>query len=198
MKKILALVMTFILMFTLVAVSASAAGTYGDYEQKIIALLGNKLDITTGTTTATFAIPADYVNQAKSYFASTQGDLTETQYNEIVAQIEVGKTKISAAVAADPTVVKNGKVEVKNLPADVRTAVLNAGQTAAAVTDLSLTFDGNKVIITDAAGTVKFENTAVIKSTGADVNVALMLVIGAAFMALVTGSVFTAKKAELF
>lgn len=198
MKKILALIMTLILMFTLVAVSVSAAGTYGDYEQRVIALLGDKLNITTGTTTATFAIPADYVNQAKSYFASTEGDLTETQYNEIVAQIEAGKTKIAAAVTADPTVIKNGKVEVKNLPNDVKTAVLNAGQAAAAVTNLSLTFDGNKVVITDAAGTVKFENTAVIKATGANVNVALMLVIGAAFMALVAGSVFTAKKAELF
>ena len=198
MKKLLAILMTLVLMFSVVAISASAAGTYGEYEKKVMDLLSAKTEFKSGSTSATFVIPDNYVNQAKAYFSSSEGDITEEQYNKIVEAVNSGKKHVQDAVTADVSLIKNGQVDIAHLPEAVKSQVLKDGQDACAVVDLSLTYNGKHVVITDVSGAVKFEDAAIIKTTGANINTAMMFVVVSAFLALVAGSVVTAKKAQLF
>lgn len=198
MKKLLAILMTLVLMFSVVAISASAAGTYGEYEKKVMDLLSAKTEFKSGNTSATFVIPDNYVNQAKAYFSSSEGDITEEQYNKIVEAVDSGKKHVQDAVTADVSLIKNGQVDIAHLPEAVKSQVLKDGQDACDVVDLSLNYNGKHVVITDDSGAVKFENAAIIKTTGANVNTTMMFVVVSAFLALVAGSVVTAKKAQLF
>lgn len=197
MKKILAVVLTLVLVFAL-GTFASAAGTYGTYEQKVIEFLDKEYTFTEGGKTAKFIIPDDYINQAKAYFLKTEGDITEAQYNEIVKFVGEGKKLVSDAVHANPEVIKNGTVDIRLLSREVRKGVLQKGQEACAVVGLSLVFDGTHVVITDAAGNVAFKDAPVIKTTGADVNTVSVALCAAVILTLAGAAVVTAKKAELF
>ncbi len=198
MKKLLALLLALVLVFSLASLTASAAGTYGEYEQKVIDLISAETEFKVDSVSATFKIPANYINQAKAYFTSSEGDITAEEYKEIVDAFNSGKKHVQDAVAADTTLIKNGQVDIAHLPEAVKSQVLEDGQNACAAVDLALTYNGKNVVITDASGAVKFENAAIVKTTGANINTATMVVVASVFLALVAGSVVTAKKAQLF
>lgn len=197
MKKLLAIIMATALIFSLVAVSASAAGTYGEYEKKLIDVLSTDAELKIDGKDATIHIPDNYVNQAKNYFAGTAGDITEQQYEEIVSYINAGKEKVIATVEADHALVmKNGEVDIAHMPTDVKSFVLEQGQKACAVVGLTLRYTGGSVIITDATGAEVFNDDAIIKTTGADMT--SVFVTAGVMLALVAAAFVTAKKVKLF
>ena len=197
MKKILAFIIAAAIMLSVVAFSASAAGTFGDYEQKLIDLIGTDTEIKIDGELAKIHVPDNYVNQAKTYFASTEGDINEEQYKEIVSYIEAGKKQIIDAVEADHSLVlANGEVDIAHTPKEVKKSVLEQGQKACEVVDMKLEYTGEKVVITTDAGEQVFSDEPIVKTTGADMSVAF----GMAFVmfAVAVTAVFAAKKVELF
>lgn len=198
MKKLLAIVMVIAIMASVVAFSASAAGTYGDWEKKVIELLGTDVKIKVDGKDAILHIPDNYVNQAKNFFASSEGDITEAEYEEIAAYIKAGEEKVVEAVEADHSLVVNGQVDIAHMSKEVKTDVLEQGQKACEVVDLSLEYTSDKVVITTTDSDAKevFSDEAIVKTTGAEVSVALGTAL--AMVALAAAAVFTAKKAELF
>ena len=198
MKKVLAFILCFVLIFAL-GVSASAAGTYGVYEQKVVEFLSKEYKFTSGSTTATFVIPANYANQAKAYLLKTEGDITEAQYNEIIKFVDEGRLLVENAVKADASVIKDGKVNIASLPNSVKANVLKKGQSAVAVVGLSMVVDKEqKVVITDAADNVVFKDAAIIKTTGANVDTVSIVLCVTSILALAGAAVVVSKKAKLF
>ena len=59
-------------------------------------------------------------------------------------------------------------------------------------------FDGEHVVITDAEGAARFDDDAIIKTTGANVNFTALIVVCGAFLVVVAGALGVAKKARLF
>lgn len=198
MKKVTAFIFCFVLILSVVAFGASAAGTNGELEQKIIAELSKGESCVINGKTATAKIPEKYINQAKAYFAGTEGDITEAQYNEIMSFIGEGKKAVKDAAVVDSSLVKNGEIDLTAMPDSARNTVLEKGKAACRVVGLNLTFNGKNVVITDSEGAVRFEDAAVIKTTGADSSLALALTVGLSFATVVCVALATAKKAQLF
>lgn len=198
MKKILAVAFCLVLMFSVLAISASAAGTFGTYEQKVIADLSAKETYKMNGKDVTFKIPTNYVNQAKAFFVSTQGDITKAQYEEIMSFVNAGKKLVKDTAISDNSYFKNGQINIAHMPQAIRSAVLKCGQDACKVVGLNLIFDGKHVVITDADGVIRFEDAPIVKTTGGDTGLALSLVVLMSFVLVVGGCLVTAKKAKLF
>lgn len=198
MKKIIAFAFCFILMFSVLAVGVSAEGTFGTYEQKVISDLSAKETYKMNGKDVTFKIPTNYVNQAKAFFVSTPGDITEAQYEEIMSFVNAGKKLVKDTALSDNSYFKNGQIDIAHMPQAIRSAVLKCGQDACKVVGLNLIFDGKHVVITDASGAIRFEDAPIIKTTGANTNGALTAVVCLTFALLVCGCLVTAKKVKLF
>ncbi len=197
MKKVFALILT-VALLSLAVLSVSAAGTLGANEQKIMDFLTAGGTVTIDGKDVDIHIPAAYLNQAKNYFASTTGDIDAADYDAIMKELEAGKKTVETAVEADPAVVAKGEIQLEKLPLATKTEILDSAKTAAAAADLTLEYTGEDVVIKDAAGSVKFEDEAVIKTTGANVNTVAMVAVFAGFVAMIAAAAVTAKKAELF
>ena len=197
MKKILTISLVIMVIFSLFTISVSAAGTYGEYEQKIIELLADKHTTKIANEDIDFIIPTAYVNQAKAFFSSTSGDVTKVQYDEIVKYINAGIKKAVDTVEADHSLIKNHAVDFAHFPKSVKTDILYNGQQACAVVDLSLVYDGKHVEITDVeTGKVVFEDKPIVKTTGADMT--SIAVVAAAFAAVIASAFIIVKKSKQF
>lgn len=198
MKKFLAMILAAVLLCSLLALTAFAAGTIGANEQKVLDVIGAGSSMTLNGATVTFSIPDNYYNQAKAYFAGTEKDLTDAQRDEIIGYINDAIALAKKATAANPSVVSNGKVDMTKFDGATKQAILADGQKACAVDNLSLTYDGKTVTITGIAnGTVYFNDAPIVKTTGADVSTASTMVVAALVVLMAAGAVVTAKKAQL-
>jgi len=198
MKKVLAILFSALLVFSVFAISASAAGTLGTNEQKVIDFLGSKETYNVGGKDFTFKIPTNYVNQAKAYFAGTEGDITPEQADNIIDFVKAGEALVKETLEADASYLKGDTVDFVHFPTATRKSILDKGQKACEVVGLSLVFDGEHVVITDASGAVRFDDDAIIKTTGADFNYTALIFVCGAFMVVVAGALGVAKKARLF
>lgn len=197
MKKLLAITLTILLVLSVFTFSVSAAGTYGEYEQKVIELLADKHTTEIAGEDVDFIIPTAYVNQAKAFFAGTAGDVTKIQYEEIVKFINAGIKKAVDTVEADHSLIKNHAVDFAHFPQKVKADILYNGQQACAVVDLSLVYDGKNVVITDVeSGKVVFENKPIVKTTGVDVT--SVAVVAAAFAVVIASAFVIVKKSKQF
>lgn len=198
MKKILAVLFSALLVFTMFAFSASAAGTLGANEQKVVDFLSSKETYKVGGKDFTFKIPANYVNQAKAYFVSTADDITAAQADAIIAFVKEGEALVKSTLEAEASYLKGDVVEFVRFPKATRRTILEKGQKACEVVGLSLVFDGEHVVITDANGAVKFDDAAIIKTTGASFNYTALVIVFSAFAVVLCGAFGVAKKVKLF
>ncbi|MBQ1186411.1 MAG: hypothetical protein IIX54_01825 [Clostridia bacterium] len=185
MKKICAVILALVLLIVPLTISVSAAGDLNANEQKIISELKKEVKI----GEKTFAVPAQYVNQAENYFKTI--DVTEAQAKEILGYIAQGEKLVVAQKITATT-------DLKVLKDDVKSEILSLGQKAVAVTGGVLTYDGKNVTITDANGKVVFKNAPIIKQTGEQVDFTAIAIITLAAVTLLGASVVIAKKNALF
>ncbi|MBR3594163.1 MAG: hypothetical protein IKL44_05765 [Clostridia bacterium] len=198
MKKFFAVLFAALLIVSVFAFSASAAGTFGANEQKVVDFLGSKETYKVGGKDFTFKIPTNYVNQAKAFFASTEGDITPADADAIIAFVKEGEALVKETLSADASYLKGDTVDFVHFPTATRKAILDKGQKACKVVGLTLVFDGEHVVITNAAGATVFDDDAIIKTTGAEFNYTALIAVCAGFALVVVGALGAAKKARLF
>lgn len=160
--------------------AASAAGLNSN-EQKIM----DKLSQTITIDGKSAKIPAEYVNQARNYLTST-ADITDEQYTEIIKNID----------SAFALVKEQKTVDISKFPASVNSQLLEYVKKAAAVVDLTVSYDGKDITITDADNKTVFEGKPAIKVTGVDMTP--VFVLGGAAVILLGASVLVSKKMKLF
>ena len=185
MKKICSILLALVLLIVPMAITASAAGDLNANEQKIITELKKEVKI----GDKTFAIPKEYVTEAENYFKTI--DISETQADEILGYIAEGEALI---VAQNIT----GTTDLKKLPADVKDEILQLGKDAVAVTGGTLTYDGNHVVIKNAAGQIVFDAAPIVKQTGAEVDFTAIVLSALAVIAVLGAAEIVAKKKALF
>lgn len=184
-KKWLALLISALMVMAFFALPTSAAGL-NDYEQKLMDKLSAGVDIN-GTQVY---LPAEYVNQAKNYFLSSH-DMTELEYNEIVGYVDDAIALVKENAPA-------GTFSFQALSSDVKNQLLSYGQKAAAVVELTLSYNGKNVKIVDKNNTVVFEDAPAVKTTGAEANFTMLWVVAGSFAVLLIAAVAVSKKAALF
>lgn len=181
MKKI-CMVLVIVLAVSLFAMSASA-GTINEYEQSILDKVSTKV-VLQGKTVETLP---DWINQAKAYLLQDGVDVTETQAAEINGYIDEAIAKVKAA----------GEVKSNNL-FDMTTNkdLLDLATKAAAVVGLRVTNDGLDVTIVDPnePNVILFQETAAVKVTGGMADYTMIVVMGAAMVAVLVASVAVSKK----
>ncbi len=194
MKKIIAVLFAVVLMLVPCAVAAGAAGALSADEQRVIDFLSDEYTI--GKTV--YSIPDEYITQAKNYFLTI--DIAATQADEIIAEVQKAIDELKATVLPDE------EFHMETLPTNVKEDVLKAGQAACKVVGLDLTYNvaTAKVEITKPSEvdsgqpTVIFNAEPIIKTTGADVNTASVVLTIGALAALVAACAVVAKKVKLF
>ena len=185
MKKICAIVLALALLIVPMAISVSAAGDLNANEQKIITELKNELKI----GDKTFAIPKEYVTEAENYFKTI--DVSEAEANEILGYIAEGEAILVAQNITKTT-------DLKVLSPAIKQQILKLGQDAVAVTGGTLIYDGENVVIKNAAGQVVFDAAPIVKQTGAEVDFTAILLAAFAVVAVLGAAVVVAKKKALF
>ncbi len=201
MKKVLAILFSALLVFSVFAFSASAAGTLGANEQEVLDFLSSKETYKVGDKDFTFKIPANYVNQAKAFFAGTEGDITAEQAKTIIDFVKEGEALVKETLENDAkaeSYLIGDTVNFVKFPYATRKAILEKGQKACEVVGLTLVFDGAHVVITDDEGATRFDDAAIIKTTGSSFNYTALILVCGAFLVVVAGALGVAKKAKLF
>ena len=189
MKKLLSAILVVLILSASLVVSVSAAGDINSAEQAILDLLDKHVVVGDSHV----EIPTEYINQAKAYFMTV--DITEAQSKEVIANLNDG---IALATKALNDAKKEGKTitNLKQLPHNIREAILEDGQKACAAVELNLTYVPSKhnvLIKEQATGKTVFEDTAAIKVTGANY-APLAVVLGA--LALTVSAAFVLRKRE--
>ena len=189
MKKLLSAILVVLILSASLVVSVSAAGDINSAEKAILDLLDKH--VVAGESHV--EIPPEYLNQAKAYFMTV--DITEEQSKEVIANLNDG---IELATKALNDAKKDGKTitNLKQLPQDIREAILEDGQKACAAVELNLTYVPSKhnvLIKEQATGKTVFEDTAAIKVTGANY-APLAVVLGV--LALTVSAAFVLRKRE--
>lgn len=186
MKKTLAILMIAVMLLVSCAIGVSAEGALNASEQKIIDLLSTSVT----KNGAEYKIPTEYVNQAKAYFLTV--DLSEEDGAKIIDYINKG-----IALLKEQSWPTGTTVNVASFDSAVRKQVLQLAKDACAVTNLTLTYDGTNVSITDGTTSV-FSAAPIVKTTGASVDMTMVVVMSAAVLAVFGAAFVVAKKAHLF
>ncbi len=197
MKRLVTFMFVALLLLSVFSISVSATGTYGENEKRVIADLSAVEQHEIDGKTIKFIIPVNYVNQAKAFFVSTEGDITEAQYEEIMKFVNEGKNLVMETTLSNTKYYDGTMVDIAKMPQAVRSAVLKAGQNACKVVNLSLIFNGKDVVITDWDGAVRFEDRPIVKTTGADVSVSMISVL-CVFAVAVCGTLMVVFRKKLF
>ncbi len=193
MKKITSVLVALVVLVSVFAFSASAAGAINTYEQKVLDYLSQHVQL--GKTD--FKIPDEYINQAKNYFLTI--DMTEDQANDVIGHVNEGIEVLKSCAVPDKD------FDMKILPQAKKADLLKAGQDASAVTGANLTYDvsSEKVVITvipegSNVPVVIFSDEPIVKATGSSLS-ASAVILTAGVMALALCVVVAAsKKANLF
>ena len=189
MKKLLSAVLV-VMLLVMSVFSVSAAGDINDNEKAILDVLATKVEV--GQSHA--EIPDEYIAQAKSYFMTI--DVTKPQADEIIAilneGIETGKKALEDAE-------HHGKhiVSLKDFTQAEKEHILECGQEACEVINMTLTYipaDNHVEIVDNATQKVVFIDDAIIKTTGAENTLPLVLTLGA--VVVLVAAAFVLKKRE--
>jgi hypothetical protein len=199
MKKITSIFVALMLV-AVTAVTAFAAGINSN-EQAVL----DELNATISMQGSTMKIPAEFVNQAESYFNTIE--MTADESSQIIAVIKEGESFLS----------NSGAANIADLSAEQKQELLSYGQKAVAVIGMTMTYDNTSktLYIYDASGATAFaatptltavsgstsgsgsasnsgsssntNNSGVIKTTGATTNFAGFAAVGAVAVVLVAG-----------
>lgn len=149
-KKFLAASLSAMLLLA-TPVTALAAGTTDENEEKIIAEL------------QAANVPAEYVSQAKNYFMQDDVTITATQASTVIANID------DASAIAKEAGIKSVE-DLKKADSAVVDQIMSKASSAAAAADLSVSFDtkAGTAVVTDKNGKVVATADVKTKKTGAD------------------------------
>lgn len=185
MKKICSILLALVLLIVPMAMSVSADGDLNANEQKIIAELSKEIKVGDDA----FAVPAEYVTQAKNYFKTI--DVTDAQATEILGYIAEGEKLVTSQKF-------KGTTHFNTFDPAVNTKILDLGKKAVAVTGGILTYDGKTVTITNASNQVVFDAAPVVKQTGAEVDFTAIVLAAIAVVAMLGAAIVVSKKKALF
>lgn len=190
MKKILALTLA-IMMVAALCLTANAATGINDNEQAVL----DKLSATYEAGEWSFSVPAEYVNSAKNYFASSC-DMTEAEAKAIIACIEEGIALVKKEASEE--LFKDNVLHLGLLSDTATSKILDLGVAACAEVDLVLTYSPatKEVTITNASGTPVFKNDPVVKTTGEDFPITATVIGSVVVIAMVasTAALFIVSK----
>ncbi len=169
-----------------IPLSASASSGINAHEQRILDALSEPIQLEGRTT----SLPAQYINQARTYVMRADVDLTSSEANQIIGYIN----------QARDLVINGGFSSFSEMPQSFLNQLIELAQRAAAVIGLTLSFDlssGLPVItIVSDSGEVVVDGDNVIKQTGLGVTASAVVLLG------LTGAVgacgVVAKKRNLF
>ncbi len=183
MKKLALIVLAIAILLVPMSIAASAAGDINTYEKIVLDALKAGVEVDSATVT----VPAEYITQAENFLKTI--DMTETQSKEIIAKIDDTKALIKASDI-------HSSGELDKLPVDTKQKILDNGKAAAAVVDAVLTYDGEDVKVTFGGDTV-FEDTPIVKVTGAEADFTLPVVAVAGSVLLLAAAAVVASKKGL-
>ena len=191
MKKIFAILLALLVLIVPCCIGASAAGAINAEEQRILDFLDQYIQL--GKTK--YHIPDEYIAQAKNHFLTA--DITKTEADEIIDFIDEGIEILKHDATPDE------EFHMEVLPVAHKEKILELGQKACEVVDLTLTYDSTEttVVITKidpATGNPVeiFDDEPIVKTTGGEVNA---IVISSAILAVVMVAAFViSKKVKLF
>lgn len=187
MKKILAILLSIIILVIPMTISVSAAGAINADEQRILDVLRSEVKV----NGKTFTVPVEYVNQSENYFKTI--DVTKEQADEIIGYINRGigilemSKKLNATTEDLKILIKADKKEI-----------LELGKMAVAVTGGVLTYNGSTVNIKNADGKVVFDSAPIVKQTGFEVDFTVIIVAVLSVITLLCAAVVISKKNGLF
>lgn len=178
MKKIVGLLLSLALVFAL------AVPTFAATKNDVIAELNAGVTVN-GTTKA---IPSQYIKVATDFLNANE--YTATELDGVVADIKDAKT----------TWANTGKVNFKDIPADVRQQLVDKAVASAKKLGATLTFDGKTIKVVDKNGKAFSVSTGgdnAIKATGFGVNTNGMVAVSAIVVVTLAASMAFAWKKNL-
>lgn len=192
MKKITSILVALMLV-AVASVSAFAAGINSS-EQAVIDYLNGTITMKNGE----MKIPAEFINSMENYFNTIE--MTEEESASIIAVLKEGMT-----FAAN-----TGAANISGMSVAQKNELLDYGKKAVAVLGMTMSYDKSSktLYIYDADGKTVFTgvptfvavdgngngDSGVIKTTGADVNVAgIATVAGIAVLLVAAGAVYFVK-----
>ena len=161
MKKTISVLLVVVLLFALAVPSFAAAAGINTYEKKLLEYCQTKYK--TGDVTIT--VPAAFFTAAENYLNTI--DLTEAQYNSIIAILDEAYVYVTANKLDDMSDITDVAIQAK---------LLGYADRALAVVGLTLTADkaSNTLTIKNASGaTVAQLTPSIIKKTGVDYSAAI-------------------------
>lgn len=190
MKKILALTLA-IMMVAALCLTANAATGINDNEQAVL----DKLSATYEAGDWSFSVPAEYVNSAKNYFASSC-DMTAEEKTAILDCISKGIALIKKEASEE--LFKDNVLHLSVLSDAATSEILDLGVAACAEVDLVLTYSPStrQVTITNASGTPVFKNDPIVKTTGEDFPITATVIGSVVVIAMIasTAALFIVSK----
>lgn len=197
MKKFVSILFAAMLIAAL-CISAFAATGINANEQAVLDKLSVSKAI--GANNHEYAVPVEYVNTAKNYFAG-DCDMTEAQKDAIIGYIDQGIAILKAQ--ADEQKITTDVYKLRDMNAEARSKVLELGQKACAEVGLDLIYNGStdQVIITPVGSTTPvFASSPLVKTTGENFVMTtgkLLLLVASVLIACTTGMFVIAKKKGL-
>ena len=181
MKKVVYLITCLVLSVSCMSVKVMAASGINAEEQKVLDVL--KTSVTVNGVSV--SLDASYINSAENYMNGDGVNLTASQANIVIAQIE----------AAKQVILENNITDLKTMNKKFQDQILGYAKTAAEELGLILVADysSKTMIIKDENGNIIFTLSKVIKNTGDDYTKALAMS-GAIALLLVGAGILAAKK----
>lgn len=180
MKKLLSAVCAVVLAVALAVPAFAASVTKSD----IIAEL--KAGVTVGNSVK--QIPDKFIKLASDFLNAN--DLTDEELSFAMSELKSAR-EIWAAT---------GQTEFKDIPANIRTQLINKAIAAASKVGATLTFDGKTIKVVDRNGrtyTVLAKDNP-IKDTGAEMDYTMPVLLSVAVVAALGGAYVFARKKQLF
>ena len=184
MKKVIAILLSLMLVVIPMSITASATAINAD-EQRVIDCLSQKAEV----NGKKFIVPKNYVTQAENFLKTI--DATKAQANEIISCVEEA---IDILQASDLTKTSDLKV----LPYEDKAQILALGKKAAQAVDCVLIYNGKNVVVTNAKGETVFDDAPIVKTTGVDFDYTSIVVTVAAITLIVAAAFVVSKKSGLF
>lgn len=187
MKKIIAIILTVMVLVVPFTVSVAAAGAINTDEQRILDVLRTEVKV----NGKTFTVPVEYVNQSENYFKTI--DVTKEQADEIIGYINRGIGILEMSKKLNATT-----EDLKILVRADKKEILELGKKAVAVTGGVLTYNGSTVNIKNADGKTVFDSAPIVKQTGLEVDFSSIIIAAVSVITLLITAFVVSKKNGLF
>ena len=184
MKNVVCLITCLLLSVSCMSVKILAASGINAEEQKILNVLKTSVTIDGKVV----SLDASYINSAENYMNSDGVDLTASQADVVITQIE----------AAKQVIIDNKITDLKTMNKKFQDQILGYAQIAANELGLILVADysSKSIVIKDSSGNIIFTASKVIKNTGDDYT--RTLAISGAIALLLAGAGIIATRKGLF